>query len=332
MVSKEVVDVLKAQLAQSQTALASLRAHKDSVDAASRQFINETFTDNSSYVASIADKLPPMQKQILDNFKQRIDDMPSIAAEKLDQEMPLAVLVHAASANAKQLSQERINTQEKDDELRKALQKIDEQEAEITKQRRINSDYVNVINEKQEQTVALSQKLAVLTGTANRADFRIPTSRVQGLANDTATAVANLAAAHVAAQPPAVAEPAASSTTVDVDMSAADKAVANAAARAAEAGIPSTIETGGAAKALNNGKAPMQYTQMVHNASARSAAGAAHPTPEGFASYVMQHGNGSGRVYRVGAESSNKLLGADGSDSSSIDNASIEAAIRAAAF
>ena len=312
MVSRETFDMLKKQLAEQQQVVANLRAHKESVDQASRAFINETIEDSTKYLETISSGLPAMQKQMIGSFHDRFKGMAQAPAEKLDSEMPLAVLVHCASANAREvMSQNQINAA-KDEELKKSLSRIEELEADNAKKARQVSEVSALAEERQAQAEELGAKLAAITGAARRYDFSLPSSRHTGLASSgpsaTEQAAASLAASHLKAQPAAP--------------SAVTPPVNN--------GVPTTIATGG------NGKAPMApqetYTSTVYAASAGMGAAPVNHTPDGFASWAMLHGEGGSRVMRSSA-GNNSLLGAgmeEPGSSSTPSNFDLSAAIKAA--
>ena len=334
MVSRETYEMLKAQMAKQQETIATLRAHKDSADAASRDFIKETAEDSNKFLQTLAEQAStPMQKQMIAGIQERLNGLAATPAEQLDQEMPVAVMVHCASANMKKRDLDDGTAKERAEELRKQLAKNEELEQEVQKKARQLSEVQQLAEERQAQTEELGRKLAALTGAARRYDFNIPTSRHTGLAsnaapmNATAAAAASLAASHAAAQ-------------------SSD----NAAKAAAEAnGIPSTMSTGGNAA----GKAPMTsnnvnnsgLTTTHHLASGGMANNArpTMPTADGFASWAMSMGNGGARAFvtkglsdTLGLQDRPDASGAGGSSNSNAPgrafgaSAEIEAAIRGA--
>lgn len=322
MVSRETYEMLKKQLSARDQQVASLRAFKDANDQQTRAFLTETTKSSTEFLASLAESAQtPMQKQMVMGFHDKMANITNTPAEQLDHEMPFAVLVHCASANAKRRLVDDETAKERSEELRKSLARIEELEADNAKKARTISEVTSLAEERHAQTEEACRKLAALTGAARKYDFNIPTSRHSGLAgsaNATTAAAASLAAAHLDAQP--------TKTETDKKLEAQ--------------GVPSSIATGGG-KAI----APPEsgITQTIHAASMGGGAMIAPgsgllPTAEGFASWSMRMGAGSSRVQR--ASGPHEILGGQGQSAPSADGAAsssntasnfdLETAIRAA--
>lgn len=300
MISRETFEMVKKQLAVEQQRVAALRAHKDSADQAARQFISDTHSDGVAYLETLGNDLPPMQKAMIGEFKQRLTDMPNTPAEQLDADMPLAVLVHCASSNAKKRAMDDDAAKERADELRKVLQENEELKAENAKKSKIITDVSALAEERHAQTEEACRKLAALTGAARKYDFSLPSSRHSGLSSATSAAAASLAAAHLDAQPQAPAKTLTPSEQMGIPSSIA----------AGKQPVNSTID-----QAATNAN-PEGITSTIHAASMGGAGGVIAPgagvlpTAAGFASWTMRMGAGGARVHRSAGP--HEILGGSG--------------------
>jgi len=175
--TKEMVDLLKKQLAEKTHDIAHLRAKTDAIDTQNRDFLAGLQADAVEHMKGVEASAEPHQKQYISALNDWAQNMHKHPAEKIDEQMPLAILVHNASATIKRTREDAAAAGEKEEALKSALAGNETLEVEKDKlQKRLNEMEV-LANERQQQAEEVALRLAQVTGTAKRYDFSNPTSR-----------------------------------------------------------------------------------------------------------------------------------------------------------
>mgnify|MGYP003684971407 CR=1 FL=1 len=338
MITREVFEQMMRQkdkaLNEMRSELVEAKQAVETTEDAKRSMISEAMDTGSEYLKTISEDAPLPQKEAILSLLQERANIDKVCGKDLNQMMKVASVVHCASMNQSKRSFDDSSIRATKEELRTALQKNEENTEALAKKERIISELQAIAAERQASEEELSRRLCALTGAARRYDFAIPQSRVSGLAsnsggmNATARAAANLAAAHMAAQP----------QTQTHQTPQTPQTLQTPQTQTPQThGIPSKLMTGGAGGAGGAGAvaAPIKMdmggglTNMVHAASVPATTMV--PTPEGFASWAMSAGNGSDRITRNAT--GHHLLGGDadgaGPSSSNSVPSDIEALIRA---
>ena len=221
--SKELVEMLKKQLAEKQSQVASLRVFQDHYQAEQRNFLTKTQEAAIAYTNELDDRASTNNKQYTESLKAWSANLHAHPAETLEQQMPLAVLVDCASADKKRARDAEAVAAETADALKASNEKCDGLELEKEKYRKLYAEMQALANERQQQAEELAMRNAQITGAAKRHDFTFQTSRE-------------------ARQPAAIAAPAA----LHAGLSAAERA---AEAPSLGGGLASTLDVASGGKA-----------------------------------------------------------------------------------
>lgn len=176
-VSKEIVEMLKKQLADKSSQVASLRVFQDHYQTEQRNFLTKTQEAAIAYTKELDDGASTNNKQYTESLKNWSANLHSHSAETLEQQMPLAMLVDCASADKKRARDAESVALETSEALKAANEKCDGLEASNEKYIKLYSEMQALANERQQQAEELALRNAQITGAAKRHDFTFQTSR-----------------------------------------------------------------------------------------------------------------------------------------------------------
>lgn len=176
-VTNETHEQLKRELAAEREKNARLVPKAEAFDSQKREFLSQVHgkaPDVMKHLESISnvDNRPYVEK--LQSFAQTMHNVP---AEKLDDSMPLALMIDCASA---QLKRERDTTEHdgaKDQMLKDQLETIDGLRGDNDKLQKRCAEVVALADERGYANEELTQRLTQVAGTARRFDFSLKGSR-----------------------------------------------------------------------------------------------------------------------------------------------------------
>lgn len=175
--SRELVEMLKQQLAEKQSQVASLRVFQDHYQTEQRNFLTKTQQAAIAYTTELDEGASTQNKQYTGSLKAWSANLHAHPAETLEQQMPLAVLVDCASADKKRAREAEAVAAETAEALKASNEKCDGLEAEKQKYLKLFTEMQALANERQQQAEELAMRNAQITGAAKRHDFTFQTSR-----------------------------------------------------------------------------------------------------------------------------------------------------------
>jgi hypothetical protein len=175
--SKELVEMLKKQLAEKQHQVASLRVFQDHYQAEQRSFLTKTQEAAIAYTKELDDGASTNNKQYTESLRAWSANLHTHPAETLEQQMPLGILIDCASADKKRAREAESVATETADALKASNEKCDGLEVEKEKYRKLYTEMQALANERQQQAEELAMRNAQITGAAKRHDFTFQTSR-----------------------------------------------------------------------------------------------------------------------------------------------------------
>jgi hypothetical protein len=175
--SKELVEMLKKQLAEKQNQVASLRVFQDHYQAEQRSFLTKTQEAAIAYTKELDDGASTNNKQYTESLRAWSANLHTHPAETLEQQMPLGILIDCASADKKRAREAESVATETADALKASNEKCDGLEVEKEKYRKLYTEMQALANERQQQAEELAMRNAQITGAAKRHDFTFQTSR-----------------------------------------------------------------------------------------------------------------------------------------------------------
>ena len=113
-------------------------------------------------------------------------------AEKLEEQMPLAVMIDCASRNSKRARELGDTAKDKDEALQLALQAKEEADAKYSKVSKERDEMQALAEERQTHNEELTLRIEQMHGTARRYNFQNPTSRERAPAPAPAPAPARI--------------------------------------------------------------------------------------------------------------------------------------------
>ena len=175
--TRESYEMIKRQLAQQTNEMAGLRFKAEAYDTTKRDFLSATQQEAIEYVKQMPDRVAPANAEYVAVLQKWAEGLPHTPAEKLEDQMPLAVLVDCASAGAKRAREAESVAAEKDEALKLALKGGEEKDVELHKVRKERDEMKELAEERQAQAEELALRYAQITGAARRNDFSLPASR-----------------------------------------------------------------------------------------------------------------------------------------------------------
>lgn len=166
--SKELVEMLKKQLAEANSDRATLRVKAEQVDQQKRDFLSENSESMQSYLKELHDNATPHDKSYLDAMCRWGDGVLKTPSEKLEENMSIAVLVANASANSKRSRESEEAAVEKENALRQAMSDKEAAVAEKDKYQKLYTEMKALAEERQGSAEELASRLARVTGTAHK--------------------------------------------------------------------------------------------------------------------------------------------------------------------
>ena len=183
--SAELVAMLKRQLNEKAEQVASLRVYKEQYDSRNRDFLGQTQETAVQYTKDMAGVVSEHNQQYVPALQDFAAKMHATPAERLDQQMPLAVMIDCASADKKRARDAETKLAESTEALQAANQKADAATAEKDKYFKLYTEMQKLAEERQNEAEDLSTRYQALVGNARRQDFRHSSSREQRLAPPT---------------------------------------------------------------------------------------------------------------------------------------------------
>ena len=176
--SPELVEMLKRQLAQQTTQIAQLRAKADAHDTGKHEMCKKVQPDGLAYLTDhVSKQVTPENQQYVDILLNRARNMHAVSNEKLDDEMPYAVLLDCASATHRTATKREREATESSEALKNAMQQKEVYESENNKLQKQLNEQISLNEERLAQSEEMAYKLAQVTGVAQRYNFQNPASR-----------------------------------------------------------------------------------------------------------------------------------------------------------
>jgi len=185
--TQELVSMLKAQLAAKDSDIANLRVKAEIVDQQKREYIDGQRESVQGFLKEKLEEASSTDKPYLASLCRWSDSLNSIPSEKLEDNMPLAVLVANCSASDKKRRLDDGAAAEKDEALRQMAADKEAANEKAEKFQKMWSEMQQLAEERQKAAEELSQKLARVTGVATRYAYSMPSSREVPSSTNSAT-------------------------------------------------------------------------------------------------------------------------------------------------